>query len=817
MTRLIRIAILTLIALWLLAGCAPFIRIEQPANTSLIRLENGKMIGQTFTAGYRGLNGVAIFLKPDVQGDGQLVFHLQEAGTPGSGQELASTSLSLERVQQPGFYRLDFAPQQDSTHHDYYFWFEIQGNGNLLTARGPAEVYLDGALYMNHEPQDAQLTFRLAYDRIQAVQGLLYEGGNWLVLLGLALLLFLLPGWALLSFCLPDWNQLWWAVQAGLSVGVSLAIYPVLLLWTNLVGLHLGVWYAWLPPLFGVGGLIWRFRRRPLRMPDLRRIHPAWLPDLAMVSLLALLMFIRMWVMRGLVVPMWGDSYQHTMITQLMVDHNGLFNTWLPYSPSQSFTYHFGFHSLAAAFHWMSRLPVNQATLWAGQLVNIFAVLALVPLASRIGRSRWAGVTAVFVAGFLLTLPQIYINWGRYTQLAGQVILPVAAYLGWVLLSDSRFQKRQIAVVGLVMGGLALTHYRVLVFGGLFFVVAYLIEFSRRTAVQLAGRILQAGAIAMILFLPWFVRIFSGTLLSLFAAQVSTPSTQVGTAIQEFNTIGSIFNFMPPWLWLILLLVAGWGLWRREKGAALIAFWWTLNLLSANPQWLHLPGTGAIGSFTVMIACYIPAALLIGGALGWTFVPMPASTQTEPHLPASILRPGVSFLLLIVAIGAGMWTARQRINDVDTFGSTLFTRADQRAATWIRANVPQEKVFLVNSFLAYSGTLAVGSDGGWWLPLQASRQTTLPPINYDTEAGPRPDYTAWVNQLTATLQQKGLDDRDSLDLLKDHNVTHVYIGQRNGSVNSPGPLFTAEQLIENAHFKLLYHQDRVWIFSFLGP
>jgi len=41
---------------------------------------------------------------------------------------------------------------------------------------------------------------------------------------------------------------------------------------------------------------------------------------------------------------------------------------------------------------------------------------------------------------------------------------------------------------------------------------------------------------------------------------------------------------------------------------------------------------------------------------------------------------------------------------------------------------------------AYGDSVIVGSDGGWWLPLLARRQTTLPPINYGSEQGVRADY-----------------------------------------------------------------------------
>jgi hypothetical protein len=52
--------------------------------------------------------------------------------------------------------------------------------------------------------------------------------------------IFILPGWAVLSYSLPGWDFVRWPVKFTWSIGVGLAIYPLLFLWTDVVGLHLG-------------------------------------------------------------------------------------------------------------------------------------------------------------------------------------------------------------------------------------------------------------------------------------------------------------------------------------------------------------------------------------------------------------------------------------------------------------------------------------------------------------------------------------------------------------------------------------------------
>jgi hypothetical protein len=136
------------------------------------------------------------------------------------------------------------------------------------------------------------------------------------------------------------------------------------------------------------------------------------------------------------------------------------------------------------------------------------------------------------------------------------------------------------------------------------------------------------------------------------------------------------------------------------------------------------------------------------------------------------------------------------------------------AAQWIKSNTPPDSRLLVNSIPYYSGTTIVATDGGWWLPLLAKRAITVPPMNYGLEKDPWPNYLAQVNALTSEIQVKGIQNPEVLSQLKSRGVSYVYLGQQQGTVNSPGgPLYTAGQLLADPNFRQVYHQDRVWIFK----
>jgi len=835
-----------------------------------ISLQAGESLGQTFVARQAALAGIEIYLRPEAPGDGEVRLHLYSDSV--SFSDLAVASLSLKAVSGPGFYRFSFPPRPDSAGHYYYAELELEAAGGLRVGSAPGDAYLDGAMYQLRNPLDAQMSFRLVYEPRLAALGLARNGLTWIGVLGVGVLLFVLPGWALLILLWPDHLPLPWPAKLGLAGGLSLAIYPILMLWTDLAGIHLGSLYAWLPISAALAILIWRGMKIPdngsrklrFRLPLSGEIHAeAFWPDLAFLVVAGLIFLVRFWGIEALAAPMWGDSYQHTMIAQLLVDHGGLFRSWEPYADLQTFTYHFGFHAAAAGFHWVTELPLARSVLWTGQILNGLAALSLYPLALKLGGNRWAGVGAVLVAGLLAPMPMFYTNWGRYTQLAGQVILPGAVYLAWIALETSDFgrptadggqqtadsrrqttdgrrqaadsRRRLLVLAGIAIGGLALTHYRVLIFAVLFLAAFLLLKALRGQARAPFIGTLWLGIGAGLLFLPWFIRTFAGKITLIFASQLSAPAGEASAWLQQYNAIGNLFVYLPPALWLLLPITIAWGLWRRQEGVALISLWSLLLLLSANPQWFGLPGQGAISNFALFIAAYVPAGILLGAGDGWLIaesrsrianaesrIPKPEKRIANPiskiqNAESKIPRAGFGLPLavLLLVVGAGLWGARGRLGDLHAAEHALVTRPDVRAAAWIRENIPGEARFLVNSFLAYDDALIVGSDGGWWLPLLARRETTLPPINYGSEQGPRPGYREWINLMSAEVLSKGIDHPDVLALLRARGITHIYLGQRKGQVNYGGPVLEPERLLASPHFRPVYHQDRAWVFEIL--
>ena len=159
--------------------------------------------------------------------------------------------------------------------------------------------------------------------------------------------LFLLPGLALLELSWRD-DSMELPLRLSLALGIGIALPPLVLELAHLIQLP---WQEGAVVVYLLGALSillasWERRRNRDRFGSAWSWH-----HLLWLWVIGLVIVLRLYDIRNLSVGMWGDSYQHTMIAQLLVDNQGLFSSWEPYVPLATFTYHFGFHANVAFFH----------------------------------------------------------------------------------------------------------------------------------------------------------------------------------------------------------------------------------------------------------------------------------------------------------------------------------------------------------------------------------------------------------------------------------------------------------------------------------
>ena len=632
------------------------------------------------------------------------------------------------------------------------------------------------------------------------------------LIIGSASLLYLLPGLALLRLLWRD-VALAWPEELALALGIGVALPPLLLEIAHLAGLP---WQGWTTIAYLVLAamlLAGHWTRRKQR-PQARSL-PAW-HGLLLLGMVGLAVLVRLYVVRDLPVGMWGDSYHHTMIAQLLVNNHGLFSSWEPYAPLATFTYHYGFHANVAFFHWLTGIPVTQSVLDVGQILNAATIPLAYALAVRVTRSSAAGLWSAVLTGFVNTQPAYYTNWGRYTQLAGQLVLPVVLVCWMDALERDRLNWRLVALAAIMTACLMLTHYIVTIFAALF-LLGYLLAMgalkpSWQRVQQICIGAAAISTVALLLASPWLLRVLGGHLDRNVAGFVNG---EVGAErIASYSSLPPVtpFHLKGPILALaaIGLLIA---LARRDWRVALLAVWSQLLVLTIVPQTVGLPGAGVVDNLTAYIALYLPVIPLAAYTLG-----------AAQELLASRRAQLAGFVASGALVATTAWGSNWQQGLIDPHYQ-LFTAADAEAMAWIRTHTPATARFLVNSFPAFGGTVIAGTDGGWWLPLLTGRQSNLPPITYGSERAAQEDYAPRVNALAAALRdspltnltpiQVDLTTPAAVEALRNAGIDYIY----SGAHAAPGPeeadhIDTEKLRAAPDRFRPVYNRDGAMIFAF---
>ena len=620
----------------------------------------------------------------------------------------------------------------------------------------------------------------------------------------------------------------------AVQIGLGLALWPLLFLWSSTAGV------AWRPGMarlvvLGLGGagvaaLFWVPRTRwRWRLAHLRR-NAFWYT--AWAALAVLTVKNRLDHIADLPLPNWVDPVHHTMILRIFVDGGTLPTTFAPFLPENSFVYHWGFHAIAAWLAWLldwtDPFKLADLMLHFGQLLNSLTLLMVYAAGRTLFHSRRAGMLAAVLATLISWYPAFYVSWGRYTQLAGLLILAIFAVQLWQL-HASRIQRPRgdYAAVILLGAGLVLVHVRVAFFGvtlGIVLVGAVVLAERWATLRRWAG----AAVGVVVLAGPWLMQLLSNQWVQRSYAPVAAVSPNPGAS--GYNSIQWGLVWVPRsemlfalatgglsgllgWgesgtllrvvagLWLAILLgLTGWMLYRQRRGGvarlwsgvAILWAWVGVTVVLLNLEAFGLPTLRFINNNAGVIALFAPLSLVGGGLLAW------ALGQAAP-------RRGSAMLTGLVAVGMGAWGAAGMTSVVNPV-TTLARPADLPALAWVQENTPAEAHFAVRPWLWLGNTYA-GVDGGYWLPILTDRGSVLPPALYDS--GVDPVLLAATNDLLSALAQAtDLSDPALRAKLSAAGVTHLYIGPRDG--NS----FQLDLLKQSPHARLLYEANGAAIFAY---
>ena len=466
-------------------------------------------------------------------------------------------------IDEPGglYLSVSFPPIPDSRGVTYTFMLSTPGysvNSILRPAWSTADALSSGAMYTEDGAQAGDLGittyYRYTFATLVGDVGAAIAGHLPAVLVWLALLL--LPGMALLMW-LP--NSLNAGQRLLAAPALSALLLPVIFLLASIIDLPIGRNKLWgllaLCALAVVARIAFVWRTVDGGWAKLIR-PPSTVFWLAFLAVLTIAAITRLASLRDLEAGVGMDAYHHTVITALFLRDSGISEGYVPFAPLASFTYHFGFHTLATAIAWLTgnTQPTDLMALipQVGQVAgSLLPIPALTLFGWRVLGNRWIGLIAGALAGLVSVVPAFYAEWSRYTQGLGLAVLPVAwvlfieAVRGWtkdggrrtedyepelenhgakplharVSPSSFVFRLASFALAVLATAGLFLTHYRITVIyagfallyvlwstfaetpqAGTRPVTFYVLRFMRHVS-----RAALVAILALIVLLPWLL------------------------------------------------------------------------------------------------------------------------------------------------------------------------------------------------------------------------------------------------------------------------------------------------------------------------
>jgi hypothetical protein len=703
-------------------------------------------------------------------------------------------------------------PNQANPPGQSYYIQLVNTTGCIQVNGRNEDAYPLGQAYMNSQPLNADIAFRLSYDYgfsslIGDIVGSL--SSIWLII-PLIIVLWL-PGWLLLDFSGLK-SHYDFGGQVALAIGFSLAVTPLLMLWTSVMKLKWTTKSVEIAAGILIAIFIYRLIYNGISLYKTRSlVHITVTPENSLLlkqghaqktitSLALILVFLatlttRLVMIRDLATPAWVDSVHHALITSLILDKGAFPATYQPFIDISSSAYHAGFHSIAAAFTWLSQLDLARSLLILGQVLNALTVFSIYLLAKAFTRSPGVGLFAAIISSSLTPMPAYYTSWGRYTELTGLLLLPVIIMLiqSWI---DNVAPRKTIWIIAsgaISAGGLFMIHYRVLAFMACLVFLLLIFHILRNPSsgqFHVARLLLIVSSMAIlgiILTLPWFIQAFRTSLLP----YITTVTTSSVPLFQGFT-----WSYLASALGKQALVLAGlgvvWGIIKKQRLPFIMIAWVILLFFLANLGALKLPGGEMVNISSVEIMLFIPISILGGYFIHELLA------QWKEIIPNRLAVPSLGILVVfsgfVVFLGA-----RQLVPILNPI--TILTRnADLQAIQWISENIPASETIVINPF-AWGYGLYAGNDGGFWISPLSGRKSLPPPVLY----GISPEASQ-INSFSQQVISLAPDPTALWELMHSYQLHYIFIGAR-GGVFFPGKL-TASNL-----FSTLYHQAGAWVLA----
>jgi len=427
-----------------------------------------------------------------------------------------------------------------------------------------------------------------------------------------------------------------------------------------------------------------------------------------------------------------GDMTQHNDMTQIILMNDGFSKTYAPFYDFAHFgEYPLGFHTLSAILSQNTGLPFYRATQWISVLSFCLLHLGLYSFLRR----KWSSVRAMSVSAIVLLLahyPQFLNQWGSAPTALSTAFLFYAFYLLAQISENPAPSWPEKVTAGFVLAAGLLCHLIPPVGFAVYFPIWLIVHrhLGKEPLLPALKNLIPVFILGFILVLPFLMNfnfdVFDASKTSISSghensvARITDLVSLSNPAAKFLGDAAALFVFLiGPSLSAVALLFL---LLSRDRAAKIefLSFGAVFLVLYACFRFRWMPAYHLFQAERIHYFLLLPLAILIGNELKpfaavilaglWAAGGLESVKRNFESHYAAFRKDGrlLQFILRDASFGSYWAFACDRVN-------AGVTPEDLEAFKWIRENIDENAVFLVNY-----------ADAGHLIPSFTGRRITDP-------------------------------------------------------------------------------------------
>jgi hypothetical protein len=587
------------------------------------------------------------------------------------------------------------------------------------------------------------------------------------------ILVFLIPG--ILILFLPAFKRIDLINLLAYMIGTSMSFWICSFWFLRFIPLSLTSLFLLITVIVALIGVCFLFRKaRPYKISFGFR-------DVALVSLFVLVLGLRSLPIRYSVAPAGADMSMHTYITDLIVNADGIPESYHPILGIDEFSsFPVGFHTISALVALVGNMPSFEAAFIMTSFTYAFLTLTLFVFLQGYVSWEWAFISSVIFTSFT-KVPQGFVGWG-----GNPTVLALAMFILFMSLLDRTKggNKWLIVLSAVCLASVLLSHSIIFIQSFYIFGISFSIylllakEYKNHRWIKY----FEILVLFFVVIMPYLMGLDRG---------ITTPETLRWIQNWVRNTDWVWHGTISDFVWTIPLYIKGYVFGKLDvflsvlffvtvvgvaclfaqdlkKGIQHTVFLLVCVLVILNAKYWVLPFSYAIYPERVTIMVIVPLSLFFAFA----------SESLLDHLrdkrpfKEGILNFLPLVLLLMMMILVPKYNREQYIHlAVD---QSSVTEADLEAFYWLKDHTNETDV-IQNNY----------GDGGLWIPSIISRPITNAHIN-----------VVYLDK----VKQVG-------------EPTYVYVGKK--CVYADRCELDNSDFKDNSGYELVYSEDGVYIYRII--